>query len=84
MFSFCSYGGADPWRGLEARLARAGALPVGRGPDTHSRHKRMAIECDTTAWLDMAPLVWTRGAKFPLDQLHGRLKCPNCGERRVR
>jgi hypothetical protein len=53
------------------------------GPDTHSRHKRIAIECDTTAWLDMATLVWTRGAKFPLDQLQSRLKCPNCGERRV-
>jgi hypothetical protein len=24
------------------------------------------------------------GSKFPLDQLHDGLKCPNCGERRVR
>jgi hypothetical protein len=54
------------------------------GPDTHSRHKRIAIECDTSIELDMATLVWTRGSKFPLDQLHGRLKCPNCGERRVK
>jgi low affinity Fe/Cu permease len=53
------------------------------GPGTHSRHKRIAIECDTTIELDMATLVWTRGSKFPLDQLHGRLKCPNCGERRM-
>jgi hypothetical protein len=54
------------------------------GPDTHSRHKRIAIECDTTIELDMATLVWTRGSKFPLDQLHDRLKCPKCGERRVK
>jgi hypothetical protein len=54
------------------------------GPDTHSRHKRIAIECDTSIALDMATLVWTRGSTFPLDQLHGRLKCPNCGERRVK
>jgi hypothetical protein len=53
------------------------------GPDRHSRHARVSIECDTTIWLDIATLVWTRGSKFPLDQLHGRLKCPNCGERRV-
>jgi hypothetical protein len=53
------------------------------GPDPHSRHNRISIECDTTVRLDMETLVWTRGSKFPLDQLSSRLKCPKCGERRV-
>src|SRR6202035_3195933 len=53
------------------------------GPDPHSRHNRISIECDTTVRLDMETLVWTRGHKFPLDQLSSRLKCPKCGERRV-
>ena len=53
------------------------------GPDPHSRHNRISIECDTTVRLDMETLVWTRGDKFPLDQLSSRLKCPKCGERRV-
>ena len=74
-------------RPLERLGNSAGAF--GRGvlwgaPDTHSRHKRISIECDTTIELDMATLVWTRDSKFPLDQLHGRLKCPKCGERRVK
>jgi hypothetical protein len=34
------------------------------GRDTHGRNKRIAIECDTTAWLDIAILAWTRGSKF--------------------
>src|ERR1700722_644835 len=53
------------------------------GPDPHSRHNRISIECDTTVRLDMETLVWTRGHKFPLDQLSSRLKRPKCGERRV-
>jgi hypothetical protein len=54
------------------------------GPDPHSRHNRISIECDTTVRLDMETLVWTRGSNFPLDQLSSRLKCPKCGERRVK
>src|ERR1700731_4206166 len=53
------------------------------GPDPHSRHNRISIECDTTVRVDMETLVWTRGHNFPLDQLSSRLKCPKCGERRV-
>src|ERR1700684_201424 len=53
------------------------------GPDHRSRHNRISIECDTTVRLDMETLVWTRGSKFPLDQVGSRLKCPKCGERRV-
>jgi hypothetical protein len=52
--------GADAGASLEARLAGSCAVPVG-GPDHHSRHARISIECDTTVWLDMATLVWTRG-----------------------
>jgi hypothetical protein len=33
--------------------------------------------------LDLATLVWTRGAAFPLARLESRLKCPRCGSRRV-
>lgn len=40
-------------------------------------------ECHATVELDLATLVWTRGAAFPLSMLDGRLKCPRCGSRRV-
>jgi hypothetical protein len=49
----------------------------------HSRNKRISIECNTSAELDMKSLVWTRGDAFPLDQLATRLKCPRCGNRNV-
>ena len=42
----------------------------------HSCNKRITIECNTSAELDMKTLVWTRGEAFPLDQLAIRLKCP--------
>src|SRR5579862_7911736 len=53
------------------------------GPDHHSRHNRISIECDTTVRLDMETLVWTRGCKFPLDRLGSRLKCQKCGRVQV-
>jgi hypothetical protein len=49
----------------------------------HSRNKRISIECNTSAELDMKSLVWTRGDAFPLDQLCTRLKCPRCGNRNI-
>jgi hypothetical protein len=52
--------------------------------DPRSRSKRRTIECDTIAELDLKTLVWTRGDRFPIDQLEVRLKCPNCGSRRVK
>ena len=41
-------------------------------------------ECVYGGELDMATLIWTRGAAFPLARLESRLKCPRCGSRRVR
>lgn len=40
-------------------------------------------ECVYREELDLATLVWTRGAAFPLARLESRLKCPRCGSRRV-
>ena len=40
-------------------------------------------ECLEHYELDLATLVWTRGADFPLSGLGSRLKCPRCGSRRV-
>jgi DNA-directed RNA polymerase subunit RPC12/RpoP len=42
-----------------------------------------ARECQHRAELDLATLVWTRGAAFPLSSLESRLKCPRCGSRRI-
>ena len=41
-------------------------------------------ECVYGKELDMATLVWTRGAAFPLSDLASRLKCPRCSSRSVR
>jgi hypothetical protein len=41
-------------------------------------------ECKGSSQMDLATLVWTRGAAFPVDQLASRLKCPRCGSREVR
>ena len=54
------------------------------GPPPKSRHDRVAIYCDASADLDMKTLVWTRGERFPLDQLAARLKCPICGNRSIK
>lgn len=40
-------------------------------------------ECVYREELDLATLVWTRGAAFPIARLESRLKCPRCGSRRV-
>ena len=40
-------------------------------------------ECICSAELDMETLVWTRGRAFPLAWLQERLRCPQCGSRRV-
>jgi hypothetical protein len=40
-------------------------------------------ECIAVAELDLATLVWTRGAEFPVGRLESRMKCPYCGSRRV-
>jgi DNA-directed RNA polymerase subunit RPC12/RpoP len=53
-------------------------------PGAKSSPGRLRIQCETTAELDMKTLVWTCGEPFPLDQLESRLKCPRCGQRRVK
>jgi hypothetical protein len=40
-------------------------------------------ECHYRAELDLPTLVWTRGRAFPLSSLESRLKCPQCGSRRI-
>jgi len=63
---------------------RARARCLVTGPAPKSRHDRIAVFCDTVTELDMKTLVWTRGDRFPLDQLEGRLKCPRCGSRQIK
>jgi hypothetical protein len=40
--------------------------------------------CGTRYELDMQTLVWTRGRALALECLHKRLKCPKCGDRKVK
>ena len=47
------------------------------------RH-RAAVRCDTTEELDVKTLMWTRGERFPLEMLASRLRCPKCGQEKVR
>ncbi len=52
------------------RPSRVGTVKVGR--------------CGYTYSLDLETLVCTRGRAFPLSRLAERLKCPRCGDTRVR
>lgn len=69
----------DAWK-LGWRV-RARCLVIGPAPK--SRHPRFAAYCDTTTELDLKTLVWTRGERFPLDQLADRLRCPSATSCRV-
>jgi len=51
------------------------------GPRDGMKRQR---ECVYGAELDLATLVWTRGAAFPLGMLESRLLGPRCGSRKVR
>jgi hypothetical protein len=53
------------------------------GEHYKSGDRNKIVLCDTTAELDMKPLIWTRGEPMPLDHLRERLKCPKCGSRNV-
>jgi hypothetical protein len=44
------------------------------------KHKR---RCDCRGTLDLQTLVCTRGRDFPLARIAERLRCPQCGCRRV-
>jgi hypothetical protein len=49
----------------------------------HKRGHRPGVRCETTTELDMKTLVWTRGETMSLDLLADRLRCPNCGNRKI-
>lgn len=51
------------------------------GPRDGMKRRR---ECVYGGELDLLSLVWTRGRDFPLTGLESRLKCPQCGSRKVR
>lgn len=51
------------------RPSRIGTTKVGR--------------CQYSMTLDLKTLVATRGRAFPVNLLQSRLKCPQCGDRRV-
>jgi hypothetical protein len=40
--------------------------------------------CDFVFYLDMQTLVITRGERFPLARMQEILKCPKCGQRKMR
>ena len=40
--------------------------------------------CDSVFYLDMQTLVITRGERFPLARMQEVLKCPKCGQRKMR
>ncbi len=44
---------------------------------------RPSQPCRESVRFDVASLVWTRGASFPLERLKERLQCPRCGSRKV-
>lgn len=39
--------------------------------------------CGYTADLDLATLLWAKGARYPVSRLSQRLKCPRCGGRSI-
>jgi hypothetical protein len=47
------------------------------------RTERRNISCRATYDLDLQSLIWTRGERFPRDQLESRLRCPRCGQMKV-
>lgn len=53
------------------------------GP-TKGRSGRNLPWCDSVFYLDMQTLVVTRGERFPLTRMQEVLKCPKCGQRKMR
>jgi hypothetical protein len=47
------------------------------------RSERANIACRAAYELDLQTLVWTRGERFPREELESRLRCPKCGQMRV-
>jgi hypothetical protein len=73
-FLLCSHMIETPRRG------HADHRPLRLGP---TRRDKSIREYKARIELDLATLIWTRGAVFPVSMLEGRLKCPRCGSRRV-
>jgi hypothetical protein len=46
-----------------------------------SEHRNIA--CRTVYELDLKTLIWTRGDRYPREDLDSRLRCPSCGQRQV-
>lgn len=69
----------NPWRGLPSCLAPQAQRTLMRGREG-MKSVRMCVMNDE---LDMATLVWTRGAEFPIARLESRMKCPRCGSLHV-
>jgi hypothetical protein len=47
------------------------------------RTERRNISCPAVYDLDLQTLIWTRGERFPRDQLESRLRWPKCGQMNV-
>ena len=41
------------------------------------------LACRTVYELDLKTLIWTRGDRFPREELESRLRCPSCGQMQV-
>lgn len=67
----------DAWR--YGWTARAVCQFMSEGKRTERRN----ISCRTVYDLDLQSIIWTRGERFPRDQLESRLRCPRCGQMRV-
>jgi hypothetical protein len=55
-------------------------MRCGRSDERLSRSAR----CGNKGALDMATLAYTRGRRFPLARLASRLRCPSCGDLKVK
>jgi hypothetical protein len=47
------------------------------------RSDRRNLACRTVYELDLKTLIWTRGDRFPREELESRLRCPSCGQMQV-
>ena len=62
---------------------RAGWQITARCDENRLTWLRPAQPCHWQRSLDMVTLVATRGAAFPLNLVASRMRCPNCGSRKV-
>ena len=67
----------DAWRYGWTATAVCQFMAYGK----RSEHRN--ISCRTVYELDLKTLIWTRGDRFPREELEGRLRCPRCGQMNV-